>query len=39
MIAYSLAGGDGWEPGSTVNGKTVHKSGLLYAGMGGKKDE
>ena len=31
ILAYSLAVGDGWEPGSTVNGKTVHKSGLLYA--------
>src|SRR3990172_2616673 len=31
-VAYSLAGGDGWEPGSSVNGKTVHKSGLLYVG-------
>jgi len=30
-VAYSLAGGDGWEPGSSVNGKTVHKSGPLYA--------
>src|SRR3972149_6110101 len=28
-VAYSLAGGDGWEPGTSVNGKTVHKPGLL----------
>ncbi len=29
-IAYSLAGGDGWESGATVSSNTVHKSGLLY---------
>jgi phosphate-selective porin len=31
-IAYSLAAADGWEPGATVSGNRVHKSGLLYLG-------
>ena len=31
VLAYSLAAGDGWEPGATVSGNTIHKSGLLYA--------
>ena len=30
ILAYNLALGDGWEPNSTINSSTVHKSDPLY---------
>lgn len=30
IIAYNLAVGDGWEPNSTINSSTVHKSDPMY---------
>ena len=30
IFAYNLAVGDGWEPNSTINSSTVHKSDPLY---------